>query len=383
MKEKPFKIFHLPITENATNYHRVVNLAREVNEQELAEFYVYDEGDELTDSQIKKAIKEADIILARELPTNIMLLIRKNFPRKKVIYDLDDNPWNVMPSSSHYRTMGTEDIVVDTEHGQRPLWVTGITRGFNKYINMWNLQQSDFMVKQADLVTVPNNRLAKLIAEDFQQDTVVLPFYVDFKWYPDITVKDNTKGKNEFRILWNGGSSHGQDLNSVKKALGSILRDDKDTTYINIGYWHKPFDKELPEDQVIAESWADTNALPSLIRSYQPDVAIIPLSDVQHFNQFKSPMKFLEYAAMKIPMVVKDALPYNELAINEENCLTYTNEEEFKKAIKRLKEDKILRGKLVKNAYKLAKKFSLQDKAKDIVKLYKDFAESYKKKSKK
>ena len=139
----------------------------------------------------------------------------------------------------------------------------------------------------------------------------------------------------------------------------------------------------MPEKQVIKKEWVETNALPGVIRNLQPDVAIIPLSDVQHFNQYKSPMKFLEYAAMKIPMVVKDTLPYNELAINGETCLTYTNDEEFKKVIKHLKDDKILRGKLVGNAYKLTQKFSLQDKAKDVIKLYKDFTETYKVKTKK
>jgi len=379
MKEKKLKIFHLPFGENATNTLRVENLARVVNQQELAEFHIFDEADEWSDSQIKKAIRESDLILARELPTKMMLLIRDNYPRKRVIYDLDDNPWEVLPSSSHYKTMGTEDVVIETEHGDRPLWVTGITKGFNKYHNMWNLQQTDFHVRQADLVTVPNNRLAKLIASDFQQDVTVIPFYIDFDQYPDIEVKDRTKGKDEFRIVWNGGSSHGQDLNTIKKALGRVLSNDKDIKYINIGYWHKPFEKELPEKQVIKREWVKTDVLPYVLKSYDADVAIIPLSDVQHFNQFKSPMKFLEYAALKIPMIVKNDLPYSELADNGKNCLTYDTPEDLEKAIKKLKGDKVLRAKLTSNAYTLAKKFSLQDNAKNIIKLYSDFVQSYKK----
>jgi len=379
MKDKLFKIFHFPLGEdNATNILRVDNLARVVNKQGLADFYIYREEDELTDSQIRRSIKEADVVLARELPTKIMLMLRKDFPRKRVCYDLDDNPWQVLPSSSHYRTMGIQDIVVKTKNGTRPLWATGITKDFNKYLNMWVLQQTEFMVRQADLVTVPNNRLAKLISEKYEQNVTVIPFYVDFINYPDIIVKDNTKKKDEFRIVWNGGSSHGQDLNSIKDPLGKLMKDE-DITFVSIGYWHKPFDKVLPKKQVITRGWVETNTLPYVIKSYEPDVAIIPLSGVEHFNMYKSPMKFLEYAAMKIPMVVKDDLPYNELAQDGENCLIYKTNKEFIGAIRKLKRDPIFRAKLTGNAYRLARKFSLEDRAKDIIKVYKDFKASYKK----
>lgn len=376
MEEKKLKIFHLPVSENATNTLRIKAMKKVFEQQELAEVFIYDpkEHEELTESDLKHAISEADLIMARETPTPMALLVREKFPRKRFVYDLDDNPWEVLPSSTAYKNLGIEDVIINN----KPVWMTGITQGFNRYKNIWNLIQYDFMVSQSDLVTTTSIALAEKIAMDYSKETRYIPLYIDFENYPDYEVVSNTKKKDEFRIVWNGGSSHPGDLQEITEALATIL-EDKTNTYVNVGYWHKRLDDMLPEKQVIRHDWVEATKLPFVIKADAPDCAIIPIQSLEHFNAFKSPNKFVEYAAMRVPIVVKDSAPYNQVARNEYNCLTYKNNGELIAAVKRLKNDRKLRKHLADNAYALAQKYSLQDNAKNIVRIYKDFIESYKK----
>ena len=366
----------MPVSTNATNTLRVHAFKKEVEKQGLAEMFIYDpkENEDMSESELKHAIESSDLVLCRETPTPMVLLVRESYPRKRIIYDIDDNPWEVLPSSTSYRNLGIQDVIIDN----KPIWMTGITRNFNKYRNMWNLVQYDYMVAQADLVTTTSVAMGEKISNDYGQEARYIPLYIDFENYPDYEVINKNKKKDEFRIVWNGGSSHTGDLQEVAGALQSLLRD-ANITYVNIGYWHKLFDEILPKEKVIRHDWVETSKLPFVIKSEAPDCAIIPVQGIEHFNSFKSPNKFLEYAAMKIPIVVRDSAPYNQVARNEYNCLTYTNNDELVKAVKRIKTDSKLRKHLTDNAYALAQKFSLQDNAKNVIKVYKDFIESYKK----
>lgn len=376
MEDKKLKIFHLPISTNATNSLRIHSFKREVEKQGLAEVFIYDpkDNEDMTESDLKRSISESDLIMCREIPTPMVLLVRESFPRKRIIYDLDDNPWEVLPSSTSYKNLGIEDVIIN----EKPVWMTGVTRDFNKYRNIWNLIQYDFMVAQADLVTTTSVAMAEKISSEYGKETRYIPLYIDFSNYPDYDVSNKSKGKDEFRIVWNGGSSHPGDLQEISEALQTLMSD-KDITYINVGYWHKAFDKLLPKDRVIRHDWVDTDKLPYVIKSESPDCAIIPIQGIEHFNSFKSPNKFLEYAAMKIPIVVKDSAPYNQVARDEYNCLTYTDNDGLIRAVKRIKTDAKLRKHIVDNAYALASKYSLQDNVKNIVKSYSDFIESYRK----
>jgi len=121
MEEKKLKIFHLPISTNATNTLRVHAFKDEAERQGLAEMFIYDpdRDEKMTESDIKRAIQESDLVMCRETPTPMVLLVREAFPRKRIIYDIDDNPWEVLPSSTSYRNLGTEDVIINN----KPIWM--------------------------------------------------------------------------------------------------------------------------------------------------------------------------------------------------------------------------------------------------------------------
>jgi glycosyltransferase involved in cell wall biosynthesis len=104
--------------------------------------------------------------------------------------------------------------------------------------------------------------------------------------------------------------------------------------------------------------------------SQQLDIAIAPLKDME-FNYYKSPIKFLEYSAMKVPTVAAKIPPYSDIIKNEKTGMLYNTPEEFYKAVLRLIEAPYARKNLAENAYKFVKgNYDARKRAGDLAIIY-------------
>jgi glycosyltransferase involved in cell wall biosynthesis len=115
------------------------------------------------------------------------------------------------------------------------------------------------------------------------------------------------------RIGWTGTvQTHPNDLQETKKAVGTVLRDNG--LPFNVVGDGKSVATLLSLDKgtdVFATGWVDLGLYYQYIARYL-DIGIVPL-ELSPFNQAKSTLKGLEYAALGIPFVASPTREYERL----------------------------------------------------------------------
>jgi glycosyltransferase involved in cell wall biosynthesis len=119
-----------------------------------------------------------------------------------------------------------------------------------------------------------------------------------------------------FKVLYMGNSSHGEDLAMIKTVFERLAQEQVKVRLLIIG----------GESEVAgnAPDWYTRIPIPQGLESYELfvpwfrtvaaecDLAIAPLV-ANEFNQYKSPLKFLQYSAVGLPGIYSQVTPYQEV----------------------------------------------------------------------
>lgn len=197
----------------------------------------------------------------------------------------------------------------------------------------------------ADAVTCTHERLASVVPNQ----TFVLPNCLNY-------------GKGQFRY------KKQKDSERVRLLYASTIMNYGNTAiiagamkklkHLNIeiviaGYHESPFFdilvKNLTADESIPYRFTPWNDADNYMSGYEGDIGIIPNKAIE-FNSFKSNLKVLEFAAMKIPAVVSNCDPYLGMPVNY-----FSGENEFVDQVTALVQDAELRKKLGEDLYKHCK----------------------------
>ena len=118
------------------------------------------------------------------------------------------------------------------------------------------------------------------------------------------------------RIGWTGTvQTHPYDLQETKGRLGKLLADNGIPFHVVGDGVHVARNLGLsPDTQVYATGWVDLGMYYQYVREFI-DIGIVPL-ELSVFNQAKSALKGLEYAALGIPFVASPTREYELLEIN-------------------------------------------------------------------
>lgn len=208
MKKRELRVLFLPADDGGCGWYRIRTWHEQFEKRKDVESYIMT-GKE--DNQLE-LINKSDIIVGRlgaaayirELKTNID-------PKKPVVFDHDDNTFEVLPTSEHYREFGTQDAYVKYEDGTvKPVWISGETKGFNSYKNLWGQMGLIYNLSVADLITTPVARLTQYFMEYAKDGAIggVVPNSLDFGMYPEGEFEPKDKKKGEIRLGWQGGVSH-------------------------------------------------------------------------------------------------------------------------------------------------------------------------------
>ena len=342
------KILSLSVDKGGCGWYRVRQIMRGLSLSEKADTHIID-GSE-SEEQMQAAVAAADVILARNGTGPMIEYIKTIHPTKKIVFDHDDNTFAILPSNQHYADHGIQDVWVPVPGEEdKPLWVTGITPGFNKYRNLKKQQELEYCIKTADLVTSPTARLSGLWGL-LNENMEVVPNLVKAEWYQNVEIKDRDKGV-EFRIGWQGGVSHFGDIEAIHKPLREALRKHKNAYFYSVGSHYSVLFKGF-ESRIRTYTWLDFQAHPFRMATLDLDLAIIPLQD-QDFNTYKSEIKFTEFAALGVPCLVSDMHPYvveDQICVDGKNCLTFKDEKEIEEKLELLMTDEKLRKRLARNA---------------------------------
>jgi glycosyltransferase involved in cell wall biosynthesis len=250
-------------------------------------------------------------------------------------------------------------IVVDTDDW----WEVG--KDHPKY-EWWNRSNISLQIRQhlmnADAVTCTNEVLAELVPN---KNVYILPNFIaygkgQFKYKAQ-------KKSDRVRLLYASTIMNYANTNLIAGAMHRLT--DLNIEIVIAGYKENPlFDilvKNLTADGAIPHSftpWAESDCYMS---NYVGDIGILP-SKATQFNKCKSNLKLLEYAALKMPVVVSNSDPYGGFPVHYAN-----GENQWVEQITKLVQDPELRKSSGDELYKFCKEnYDLYKHANERLKVY-------------
>lgn len=287
------------------------------------------EGSEL---RIKaNAIQDADVIV-----------IQRGFPAVHTKPLLD-----AVFESGHPVVYEMDDLLIDVPH----------TNPFFEVLE----RQKPFLLdtlKRASAVTVATEPLKQKL----------LPYNSNIHVLPNLVSSQENKPKEPSAtgpvvIGYAGTATHQADIGIVEAALIRIINTYGDRVRLVSFGCAAPELSRLSNHQMVAFE-PRYNAYLQKLRSLRFDIALAPL-EKNTFNQCKSNIKWLEYAAAGIAGVYSNILPYNQCIQNEgTGMLVDDNAESWFKAISSLMGDPEKRSRISARAYQqVLSDYCLQAKA--------------------
>ncbi|NCB03063.1 MAG: glycosyltransferase family 1 protein [Spirochaetia bacterium] len=370
--KRPLQVLFLPVDDGGCGWYRIRQFDEAFKFRDDVRSYLMD-GKEEAEKQVEM-INAADIVVGRLGDYQYFKLIKEDIaPDKKMVFDHDDNTMEVLPTSEHYKEFGTEDAWALLEGNLKPIWVTGLTEGFNRYKNLSSQMSLLYILACADLITSPVQKLLDFYLQFGSKEVKggIVHNALNPDLYPEGEFIPKDKKKGEIRIGWQGGVSHMGDWEEIKEPLARVLKDYPEVTLHILGSYYKNQFKEV-KDRITRYPWYPFRGYTFRLKTLGLDGAIIPLES-KPFNEYKSEVKFTEFTALGVPCVVKNMLPYSEV-ITEQNSYPYKDNKEFEEKLRAMIED-IKSGesqKRVKVANEWVKKErNIKEEAGKLVQLYK------------
>lgn len=283
-----------------------------------------------------KAMKWADIVyLVRDesLPYvcihgGLMADMKKEFPKKKMIVDIDDYVQFTRPHNPGYISFHPGSMY-----------------------NELNLK----LLQIVDGVTCSTDFLKKAYSTE-NKKIDVYPNSIDVKereWLKNVKPKIKKK-KGEIRIGWAGSAAHFENLRQVIKPLKAIMEKYPQVTFHYTGLFGGLFDWPELQDRIRKVKFAELRKWPEKLKSMGLDIAIAPLVD-NNFNRAKSNLRVLEYWSVNYPVIASPILPYKFIKDGKDGLLAMEEAEWFD-ALEKLILDEKLRQKLAAGGNKRLRK---------------------------
>lgn len=217
----------------------------------------------------------------------------------------------------------------------------------------------------ADVITVSTEPLKQRFLKHFKEvhkldkKIIVIPNMNDIK---DWNFEPVEKNKDKFVIGYAGSNSHQEDLQMFFPALIKIMQKYPNVYFESVGsiskdmfHMFEDFTKDMMDRCDLLPATYTFNEYPKMISETKWDIGIAPLID-SAFNRCKSHIKFMEYSAMKIPVIASRVYPYfmdinGRKVIEHEKTGLLVKPSEWFDAMESLILDKKKRKTLGENAY--------------------------------
>lgn len=259
---------------------------------------------------------------------------------KKIVYDIDDDLFAIPEDNPASKGMGRSEQIAAVE-----------------------------CMKLADVVTTTTSilqeRLTPLLGG---RAPVVVPNAIDLDdgWTPT-PLTGSPEGDRFQRMFWQGSNTHDGDWAECFEAVDRIMAKRSNLRMVILGFLptlvRESLDKPHWKGRVEYLGTMAPEAYFRLIKHIRADVGLAPLLD-NHFNQGKSPIKWLENTAIGIPTVASDCSPFSEV-IEEGSGFLCVGTDEWEKAILTCLDDKRERQKVVNAArIRANRRFNIKSVAK-------------------
>lgn len=289
--------------------------------------------------------------------------------KKILIYDLDDNYLDLPPSNPVYK-----DFFEDGHPTGNQATLTAA-------------------LSLADALTVSTEPLKERMEAHFKrQFNIEKPIFVipNMNDLADFNYPVSPKNGKKVIIGYQGSESHVPDLKMVLPAIKKLMRKHKNVHLEILGVVSKEkvkevfgeFEKDLFDRMAMIPVTATFKEYPQWLAAQQWDIGIAPLVD-NAFNKSKSHIKWMEYAAYKIPCVASRVYPYfmpigkrNTIVDGETGVLC--RPPDWERALERMITDKPYRERIGQQAYDAVKR-DWQYKDSEIQETFKKLVQEVKK----
>ncbi|MCX5335481.1 glycosyltransferase family 4 protein [Streptomyces sp. NBC_00140] len=243
--------------------------------------------------------------------------------RPKLVFEVDDNLWDIDYRSAKAHEFFNEDGVVD------------------------NLNAN---IKTADAVTVTTEALADLV-RPLNPNVHIIPNYLP-GW---VLEHERPRRDGHVVIGWGGSNTHAMDLAEVGPQLRRYL--DRAPAHVELHVMgepkppprrrgvirpHTPWTEQyrLPEDRIRWTAW--NASVPDYWRAIDYDIMLAPLRP-HPFNRSKSNLRVLEAAMLGIPAIATDYGPYADFVDHGVTGLLVKSDHDWGRHLRALVEDPAMR----------------------------------------
>lgn len=341
------KIVGIVCDEGACTAIRLKQPLRKIKKFNLAEVDLI----ETPSDDMPARCEKADIvILGRAFSQSVVNIVKQiHIWGGKVVFDLDDNFFDISPYSPHYKDLGIMPINLDHPDGRSvKMWEDGVN-GFKVKNN--RIVRKDFIdvIRLVDCVTVTTEPLRKEYAR-FNDNVRIVPNAIDFDLWEKPDIRWNG---DEVRLLYTGAANHQEDFMFIKDVLKGLQDKYPHLTIVFIGTDWKILQNNLDYSRVEVHPWVSIGAYPYLMKSLCCHIGIAPISKTK-FNDCRSALKWKEYSALKMATVATNHGPYAR-AISNGNGMLVDWKDSWFQAISTLVENRELRERIALNSYREVK----------------------------
>lgn len=270
--------------------------------------------------------------VCKDRPSALWQHIAGNEHRPKLVYELDDDLWNIDPSNP-------------TAYDW---FVNGYDRKGQEHHDVRGNIEANLRV--ADRVTVTTEALANLV-RPFNENVVIVPNRI-----PEWVLGWERPRNSRLTIGWMGSSTHSMDWDEAAPQVRRFLKRNPEVGFHFIGGDYGGWN-ELPAGQVRSTGWID--GAENVWRAIDFDIALAPLRP-HVFNQSKSNLKALEAAALGIPIVASDCGPYPDFVEHGKTGFLVKRDHEWGKFLRELVNDDAMRDEMGRNAHEKARQWTLE-----------------------
>lgn len=241
----------------------------------------------------------------------------------RLAYELDDDVWNV-------------DLV---NHGA---WRT---------YSRWAVQDAvETAARTADLVTVTCEPLAEQFRRYTNHPNIkVIPNYI-----PEFVLNLKRHRNRRITIGWSGGASHTWDVAMIARPVRKVMDTDPSLRLHIVGV---DFRASFGHLHTRHTNWEPDPR--DYYKHLDFDIGLAPIAGSK-FNECKSYLKALEYAAMGIPVIASDFGPYPEFVVDGVTGFLVKTEKQWRDRIRELVADKELRETMGAKARELAAQHTIE-----------------------
>ena len=331
------------VADSGCAYWRAKQPCKMIKKKGLAETQIFQPL--MIESEMQNMLAWGDVVFLQS-PMGVDMVAtvaRLKKDGKAVIADYDDLSFSLSPFNPAYKTLGQQEVIIEHEGKKDYVWKDG-RDVFSIKANYLRYRSLQDLLGMFSLVTTTGKFIKDKYSE-FAREISIVPNSIDFDLFKPFP-KEET---GQIRIGWTPSDSHYVEIWMIKRIMRKIFKKyGNKVKFVVLGNLIE-LGMEFNKEEMERYDFIGLDTYPLKLASLNLDIGLCPL-DKTDFNRAKSPLKWSEYSAMKVPSIVSKLEPYN-CVVDYETGLIADDEEEFYNKLCELIDNAELRNKITANAF--------------------------------